>query len=224
MKYAVKITDLETVDVLPDYWTEADLRALLEGLDVDEVSAIPAGELREYLALAVSDFEPAEAAAIVLTYKLSDGLTEGQIEQISHDMLEDKIVEEYPEIALHERLWHVNQLLYKAYNGKFPSTKASVITLTLKPVREAADPFDEAAALQVLSAGMVDHAVMPRLLGAQLKGEEAFPTAEHILWEFEPTGDGGYRIVTSDYWLSEEDFGNYEFEGEVHAFEVAEED
>jgi hypothetical protein len=48
----------------------------------------------------VTDFEPNEAAAIVLDYKLSDSLNEGQIQQISNDMLIDKISEEYPEIAM----------------------------------------------------------------------------------------------------------------------------
>jgi hypothetical protein len=49
--------------------------------------------------MAITDFEPNEAAAIVLDYKLSDSLNEGQIQQISNDMLIDKISEEYPEIC-----------------------------------------------------------------------------------------------------------------------------
>lgn len=224
MTYTVHITDLTTVNALPDYWSEADLRALLEAYGMDEVAEIPTAELREYLALAMRELDPAEAAAVVLTYKLSDALTEGQIEQISHDMLEDKIVEEYPEIALHERLWHVNQLLYKGFNGKFPNTEASVITATITPKKDGGAPLDEAAALQVLGAGLIEHAVMPRLLEAQLKGTEAFPTAEHILWELETTGEHTYRLVTSDYWLSEEDFGSYEFEGEARPFVEEDED
>jgi hypothetical protein len=40
--------------------------------------------------MADTDFEP-ESAAIVLDYKLSDSLNEGQIQQISNDMLIDKI-------------------------------------------------------------------------------------------------------------------------------------
>jgi hypothetical protein len=60
-----------------------------------------------------TDFEPNEAAAIVLDYKLSDSLNEGQIQQISNDMLIDKISEEYPEIAMQAPLYHINQLLLK---------------------------------------------------------------------------------------------------------------
>ena len=222
MKYAARVTDIATVTELPDYWTEADLRALLEALDVQDVAEVPAAELRDYLALALTDLEPAEGAAAVLRYKLGDALSEGQIEQVSHDMLDDRVAEEYPDILLHERLWHCNQLLYRAYNGKFPSTKASVITAELRPLKGGSETLDEAAVLQILSAGLNAHAVMPRLLEPQLKGEEAFPTAEGILWTVTPKGEHVYELLTSAYWLSEEDFGAFEFEGEVRAFEEEE--
>jgi hypothetical protein len=62
--------------------------------------------------MAITDFEPNEAAAIVLDYKLSDSLNEGQIQQISNDMLIDKISEEYPE-TMQAPLYHINQLLLK---------------------------------------------------------------------------------------------------------------
>ena len=215
MKYAARITDIATVTELPDYWSEADLRALLEALDVDDVADIPNAELRDYLALALQDLEPAEGAAVVLQYKLGDALSEGQIEQVAHDMLDDRVAEEYPDILLHERLWHCNQLLYRAYNGKFPSTKASVITAELKPAKAQDSPLDEAAVLQVLSAGLNGHAVLPRLLGDQLAGREAFPTAAGILWTLEAKGGDAYEIFTSAYWMSGEDFEAYEFEGEV---------
>jgi hypothetical protein len=87
--------------------------------------------------MAITDFEPNEAAAIVLDYKLSDSLNEGQIQQISNDMLIDKISEEYPEIAM-APLYHINQLLFKAYNGKFPNAKATVMEFSVMPSKEDA--------------------------------------------------------------------------------------
>jgi hypothetical protein len=45
-------------------------------------------------------------------------LNEGQIEQISHNMLIDKVCEEYPEIHI-ARLFHVNQLLLKPIMESF---------------------------------------------------------------------------------------------------------
>ena len=226
MKYRVEISDITTVTEVPDYWAEADLRALLEAMSVDEVADLPAAELRDYLALALDDMEPAEGAAVVLRYKITeDELSDGQLEQVSHDMLVDKVVEEYPDISLHERLWHCNQLLRRGYNGKFPNTEASVIRLTCTPsgkTSSSAAAPDEAAMLQILSAGLKPHAVLPRLLQPQLEGTEAFPTAEYILWDLRPTGDDAYEILTSDYWLSGEDFGEYEFEGERKDFVEAE--
>jgi hypothetical protein len=72
--------------------------------------------------MAITDFEPNEAAAIVLDYKLSDSLNE-EIQQISNDMLIDKISEEYPEIAMQAPLYHINQLLLKRTMENFQMRK-----------------------------------------------------------------------------------------------------
>jgi hypothetical protein len=77
--------------------------------------------LSELLSMAITDFEPNEAAAIVLDYKLSDSLNEGQI-QISNDMLIDKISEEYPEIDAGSFISY-QSTAFKAYNGKFQMRK-----------------------------------------------------------------------------------------------------
>lgn len=119
--------------------------------------------------MAITDFEPAEAAAIVLDYALSDKLSKGQIQQMSHDMLEDKLSEEFPDISLQKRLFDVNELLYKAFNG-------------------------------------------------------TFPTAEHILWSLDKTGEHQYRIITSEYWLDAEDFPESSFESTIREYEEPEED
>jgi hypothetical protein len=54
----------------------------------------------ELLGMAIWLYEPNEAAEILLAYKLGEELNEGQIEQISHNMLIDKVCEEYPEIHM----------------------------------------------------------------------------------------------------------------------------
>ncbi len=89
--------------------------------------------IEEILFMAISDFEPEEAATIVLNYKLSDFLNDNQIEQISHEMLIDKISEEYADISLHHQLFNINQLLYKAYNGTFPNAKATIVDFEIQP-------------------------------------------------------------------------------------------
>ncbi len=81
--------------------------------------------------MSITDFEPADAARVVLQYKLSEHLNEGQMDQLSHDMLLDKISEEYPNIALHYILFNINQLLFKAFNGVFLNTKATLLEFTI---------------------------------------------------------------------------------------------
>jgi hypothetical protein len=54
---------------------------------------------------------------------LSDSLNEGQIQQISNDMLIDKISEEYPEIKDAGSFISYQSTVFKAYNGKFPMRK-----------------------------------------------------------------------------------------------------
>lgn len=214
MTYRIHLTDIDARTDAPDYWTDERLRALLDAYAVENTEELPAAELREYLALVTSDLEPAEAAIVALRQTFTeDELSDGQIEQIAHDMLIDKVVEEYPEIAYHERLWYVNQLLYRAFNGKFPNTKASVITCTIAPAKETKHVLAKADLLRLFGNGLRGHAILPRLYEERMAGDVDFPEAEAILWQVTPGADHGYTILTSEYWLSEEDFGAMEFEG-----------
>jgi hypothetical protein len=90
----------------------------------------------------ITDFEPNEAAAIVLDYKLSDSLNEGQIQQISNDMLIDKISEEYPEIRC-RLLYIISINCFLKYNGKFPNAKATVMEFSVMPSKEDAEKIDK---------------------------------------------------------------------------------
>ncbi|MGB3547522.1 MAG: hypothetical protein WBA17_11140 [Saprospiraceae bacterium] len=223
LNYQVTIKEIETVDEVPEYWTNADYAALLEELSFPDADQLKPEEYREYLFMAIGDVEPAEAAKVLLTQQLSDDLNEHQIDQLAHDMLLDKIAEEYPDIALHARLFHVNQLLYKAYNGKFPNTKASIITCTVKPDKPADGPLTKAMLLKAFAPGLSSHCIIVRLFEDQLAGEAPFDSAENIIWELSSPAPDTYRIVTSDYWLNEEDFAEQEFAAVVTPFMEKEE-
>jgi vesicle coat complex subunit len=112
--------------------------------------------------MAITDFEPNEAAAIVLDYKLSDSLNEGQIQQISNDMLIDKIVKNIP--AMQAPLYHINQLLFKAYNGKFPNAKATVMEFSVMPSKEDATKKLTKENVLKLFSGLSDRNIIKRLL------------------------------------------------------------
>jgi hypothetical protein len=216
MKFQLNIEAISTIDEIASAWSNADFAALLALLDYPDADPNSSKEeLRELLFMAIADFAPPEAAAIVLTYLLADQLTAGQIQQISHDMLIDKISEEYPDLALHYPLFNTNELLYKAYNGKFPHVKATVIELKFK-----AQGSDEVAVtrellLRAFREQLSDRNVIKRLFAEQLVGKEPFPEAEHIIWELHPQGDDRYTLITSEYWLADDDFLATSFAGEL---------
>lgn len=218
MKYAVKINSIKTVDELEGSWNNADLIALLTKFDYPDAGKLSSNELKEYLFMAITDFEPEEAAAIVLDYRLSDVLTEGQIHNISHEMTREKVSENYSDIYIHRRLFDVNQLLYKAYNGKFPLAKANVIEFGLQGAKEEETEITKAMILQAFGTGLTDSNLVKRLFSDQLAGTVSFPEAEGILWALQNTGVGNYLITTSEKWISNKDFKMMEFESEFTPF------
>lgn len=217
MKYTVQITKITNVDEIPNAWSSEDYIALLKECDYPDAESIAPAELREMLFMALTDFEGPDAAEILLKYKLSDHLSEGQIHQISHDMLEDNVCEEYPVIGLHAALFDVNQLLYKAFNGTFPLSKATIVECSIK--RSSSQEITKEIVLKAFGESLSDRCVLKRLFEDQLHGEIAFPEAEDILWQLASLGDSNYKFITSDYWLSKEDFTMDEFEGTVVEFE-----
>jgi hypothetical protein len=214
MNYQITINSANTVDEIETYWTNEDYIKLLEKFDYPDASDADASSLRELLFMAVSDFEPKEAAVIVLEYKLSDDLNEGQIQQISNDMFLDKVCEEYPEIGLHSTLFHINQLLFKAYNGKFPNAKATIITATIAPLESENElQLTKENVLKLLSKGLSDSNLIKRLFDHAMNENAPFPEAEDVLWDLTTTDNLNYTITTSEYWLNKEDIIASEFEG-----------
>lgn len=211
MKYTISIHKMESLQQLPKYWNNQDYRQLLEEFGVEGAADIEEAELWEYICMAVSDLEPREAAEIVLKYKLGEVLNEGQIENIAHEMLEDKISEEYPEIALHYPLFNINQLLYKAYNGKFPKIMATQMDLEFIPKSEEPVTVTKTLLLKSLAPLLSDGSLVKRLFEEQLEEDASFAEANNIVWELEELGEQHYRLVTSDYWINREDILDNEY-------------
>ncbi|MCL6257567.1 hypothetical protein M3O96_00600 [Aquiflexum sp. TKW24L] len=223
MKFQIKITSFKTIDEVQEYWSTADYIQLLDLFGFPDAGAADEDSLRELLMMAITDYEPNEAAAIVLEYKLSEDLNKGQIEQISNDMLLDKIAEEYPEISLHGTLFHVNQLLYKAFNGKFPNIKASQFECTITPQdKDGKIEITKEAALKLLDEGLSDSNLIKRLFGDKMTGNIPFPEAESILWNLDSKDGTNLKVLTSEYWLSQDDLIADEFEGDYEESEEEE--
>lgn len=214
MNYKVQINTLESIDEIPNYWTNNDYLNLLELFDFPDSKSIKPENLLEMLQMAITDFEPADAARLVLQYRLAEQLNENQMDQMSHDMLLDKISEEYADISLHYPLYNVNQLLFKAFNGTFPNTKATLLQFTISN-NDSSRLFTKAELLRLLYNGLSPANLLVRMFEEQLTGNVDFPDAENIIWELRTEDNSTYEIVTSEYWLSREDVFKGEFEAVV---------
>lgn len=218
MTYNMIINSVKTVEEFKDAWTNADYVELLDRFGFPDAKDSKPEELKDLLFMAISDFEGPEAAAILLDYKFSEHLNEGQIDQMSHDMLLDKISEEYSDISLHHELFNINQLLFKAYNGTFPSAKATIIEFEITPNKDVT----KEVLLKVLDHTLANNNVIKRLFSDQLAGKEAFDEAEDIVWQLKATGDNSYIMTTSEYWISRDEFKDAEFDATIVLFEEEE--
>lgn len=213
MKFNITIKSVTSVEEISHYWQNQDYIYLLESFNFPEANTVKAENLAEMLHMAITDFEPNEAAEIILTYKLSERLKEGQIAQVSNDMLLDKVSEEFPEIDLHYDLFNINQLLYKAYNGKFPNTKATVVEFSLVSNDGYDQEITKEIILKSLNHGLSDRNLMKRLFTEQMSTDKEFVEAEAVLWHLNQKDSTNFTLTTSEYWLKDEDFELSEFEG-----------
>ncbi|MCW8850534.1 MAG: hypothetical protein OQJ81_11195 [Melioribacteraceae bacterium] len=223
MKCSIIIEDITTIKEIDGFWSNEDYNELLNRLDFPDANQVAPEELQEMLFMAITDYKPEEAAEIVLTYKFSDKLSEGQIHNLAHEMIEDSVTEEFADISLHYPLFNINRLLYKAFNGKFPNTKASLITLEIKFPPNQKVKITKEIVLKALSKGLKDTNLVNRIFDEQIAGKVEFVEAESILWNFVKSDDGKITITTSDYWINEDDFIDTEFEGIINEYVKEEE-
>lgn len=224
MKYFVKINDVKSTDELEGAWNNDDYKELLARFEYPDAAQLKPAELKEYLFMAISDFEPNEAAAVLLDYKLSDILARGQIDNLSHEMLRVKVFENYSEIDLHHDLFNINQLLYQAYNGKFPQGKANMVQFEITGENSTPEEITKETVLKALRYGLSENNLLNRLFSDQLEGRVPFPEAKGIVWDLQNKGNNVYSITISEKWLTKNDFTNLEYECTIQPFEDQNED
>ncbi len=220
--FKVEILSFETINELPGSWQKSDYIALLNDLDYDKPEELNDAELKDMCMLALTDLEPSDAAKLVLQHVIGERLTEGQIENLSHEIVTEKLWEEYPELDLHPDLFRATQLLYQAYNGKFPRAEAVKFKVKITSPTGDLSVFDntpEAPVVRLLASGMSDRSLIHRLFGDQLEGTH-FPEAKSILWQLNLiTNEGAsltYEVVSSTYWLEEIKYADT-YEASTHA-------
>lgn len=203
------IDALDVVEELPGAWTDEKLRELLERLEIPDAQSLPQEELLDMCIMALQDLEPLEASELTLDMCLRGILKDGQIRNAAHDLREEALWENYPDLKAHEPLFRGAWLLSKAFPRDFPAPEIVRVDLRLTPHDQAAGerisrPLSEAQVLRLLAQVMEPSTILWRMFGDQIRSG-AFAEAESLLWTLDqsPVDEGAValRIHTSRYML-----------------------
>ena len=213
--FNIELLKFSTIYELPNGWNSLNYKELLEAMDYGDTSDLAENELKEMCLMSLSDNEPEEAAKIVLEYVFKDRFNAGQINNLSHEMLDESMWEEYADLAEHEEFFNVHQLLYQAYNGKFPYPEAVQfkiqITTKNKENLEIFDENSEPLIIRLLAQGMPENTIINRLFSDNLKGGQ-FKEAKDIIWQLKKENSTEnsivFEIVSSEYWFKDLKYAN----------------
>lgn len=223
--FSVQILKFSTVGKLSNTWQNANYKDLLKEMDFEGIETIVENELKDMCYMALTDYEPEEAAEMILSYIFKDRLNFKQIQNLSHEMLDEKLWEEYADLSMHEDFFNVGQILYEAFDGKFPHPEAVQfqvkVTAKNETDLEIFEKNTEATLIRLLIKGMPENTLINRLFDDQLKGE-SFAEAKDIIWQLKKDKNDGvsmtFDVISSEYWFL--DFKYVEdFEADTHADE-----
>lgn len=208
--FRIKLLEFKTIETLPEAWTLNDYKALLEAMDYGDISDIADTDLKDMCLMFLSENAPEDAAMIILNYCFDERLNAGQKQNLSHEMQDEKMWEEYSDLSLHETFFNAHQLLYHAYNGKFPHPEAVNFKIEIStknsPSLHILDENTEATLLRLLVQGMPENTLISRLYDEQLE-TGAFNEAKDIVWQFtkqvKDANTYEFSIISSAYWFKD---------------------
>ncbi|NNE24403.1 MAG: hypothetical protein HKN11_17515 [Rhizobiales bacterium] len=207
--FRAQILGFSNLEEIDGAWVSEDYSALLESMEFGDQAGLEKTELRDMCIMSLQDLEPEEAAYLVLNYRLGDVLRDGQIHNAAHEMLDEKLWEEYVDPKLHESMFNVGSLLFQAFPRLFPEPDAVQVKLEVTAANAASKallftPLDESFLLRLLADGMDGQSVLYRLYGEQLQGK-SFPNAEDIVWivrtQVVNEDTMQIEVIGSGYWL-----------------------
>ncbi len=221
-RFDVNALELKKVYDLPDSWSDADYRALLAELEIDDIDELAGADLLEILLMALQDLEPEEAGDKVLAHKLKNRISRGSRQNLVEDLLDGgKPWEEWADLYLHAAIFEACVLLHQVAPKLFPRPDCLRLRLRLtarhKDAREVfARPPEPGFVARVLADGMDEKSILERLFDEQLAAS-SFPEAEGIVWRAgfdEVAADGESAVLTvysSQHWLEDiEDIDDFE--------------
>lgn len=207
-EFSLNVISVDEVFDIPGAWENEDFRLILENCEFVDIYQVRDEELKDYAILSLQDYEPEEAAEMLLRMKLSDHLTEGQIKNLSHEMQDEREWEEYKDLSLHERFYHCASLLYEVFPRIFPEANAVFCSVEISPktasgIKAMHNP-DETLLVRMLASGMSDRSILRRFFSDKME-KAPFLEAENIMWQFEITkkNDSTFHLefYSSGYWM-----------------------
>lgn len=220
--FRVSVLGLKKVYDLPGSWSEADYRALLNRLEVEDVAEIDTGDLLDYVLMALQDLDPEDAGEQVLAYKLGNRVSAGSRQNIAQDLLEgQRPWEEHADIRLHAGIFAASLLLHQAMPKLFPRPDLMRATLRLQARTSDAKKViacapEAAFVTRVLADGMDEHSILERLFDEQLAAR-SFPEAAGIVWlagfddHSAEDSSAVLTVYSSQHWLHDlEDIDEFE--------------
>lgn len=224
-EFNIDISSFQKISEIENAWKADDYKALLAMIDIgeDELGGLSASELKEMCLMSLNDLEPHESAKLLLTHVFGNAITEGKIDQISHQMVENNLWEEHADPAYHMSLFNAYGLLRQAYQGIFAEPTGVKFTIKITANREDSfeifDTSPHAGIVRLISNGLSESTILNRLFEEQISGEK-FPAAQNILWilrEISQTKkEHQYEITSSYFWFGELEEVN-SFEANAHA-------
>lgn len=224
--FTVEKLKFVSIQELPNSWNNQNYLNLLDLMEYGDTSELAQEDLKEMCLMSLTDNEPEDAAKIVLEYVFKDRLNKGQINNLSNEMLDEKMWEEYADLSLHEEFFNVSQLLYQAFNGTFPHPEA--VTFQVKVTTNSIEglsvfnDFPEAALIRLLVKGLPESTLIYRLFEEQVEGDE-FNDAKDIIWQlsFEKVDEKElvFNVISSSYWFHDFKYVST-FEGVTHADKI----
>lgn len=211
-QYQVEVELLKEIHELPNAWTNASFKALLDLLEYDGVADIAENEIKDMAILALSELEPEEASEKVLELRLGKLLNEGQRQNLAEELRGDKLWEQYAVISMHEEIFNVACMLHWTYPRKFHEPDIAKVQLKVTDINKQGIAHlkkpTAAFIARILNDGMNEHNTIYRLFKAEL-ASKSFTEAQDIIWQFEGSGfnteesSNTFTIFTSWNWVDE---------------------
>lgn len=205
--FDILIMELKTVHDIPDMWTAARYRHLLQAAEFDDIDEIDPADLAEMTVMALQDMKPEKAAEAILSV-LAAGLSVGVHQNLAHEMKEQRMWEEFAHPEHHAALFASAVLLNQAFPKLYP--RPDIVRLIAKVTAENAAAAGHLVAptpdvaVRLIAAGMNEHSSLRRLYASQLAGGR-FAEAASIIWQLQVRNQmadsADWVIYSSWYWL-----------------------